>query len=94
MNVIIIRALKKEQNNNKNNVKVSALFRNLNAQWDNFQDATRALIALVSLYIVGQTLQVTITVWEALSKAELERNYAEMYSYINDMMSLAVLISR
>jgi len=77
MNVIIIRALKKEQDNNKNNVK----------------DATRALIALVSLYIVGQTLQVTITVWEAFSKAELEGNYAEMYSYINDMMSLAVLIS-
>ncbi|KAE9551956.1 hypothetical protein FO519_004832 [Halicephalobus sp. NKZ332] len=77
MNVMIIRTLKKEQNNNKSNLK----------------DATRALIALVSLYIVGQTLQVTITVWEFWSKPELEHNYAEVYSYINDIMSLAVLIS-
>uniref|UniRef100_A0AC34QJG4 G-protein coupled receptors family 1 profile domain-containing protein n=1 Tax=Panagrolaimus sp. JU765 TaxID=591449 RepID=A0AC34QJG4_9BILA len=84
MNAMIIQTLKKcSIDVNAKDVNNKMILR----------DATRALLALVSLYLMGQTLQVFITVWEALNKSALEAEFAELYSYINDIMTLMVLIS-
>ncbi|KAI1728083.1 7 transmembrane receptor (rhodopsin family) domain-containing protein [Ditylenchus destructor] len=59
----------------------------------NLRDATRALTAIVTMYLLSQTLQVLTTFAEAFWKFELENDYAQFYSYLNDLMSVLTLTS-
>uniref|UniRef100_A0A7E4ZQ52 G_PROTEIN_RECEP_F1_2 domain-containing protein n=1 Tax=Panagrellus redivivus TaxID=6233 RepID=A0A7E4ZQ52_PANRE len=91
INFLIIRALKREHQrftvvesrlmsvSDVNNKKI-------------LRDATRALSAVVSLYLISQTLQVFTTFWEAFDKNSLE-DHPDFYSYLNDVMSLMTLLS-
>ncbi|VDN54483.1 unnamed protein product, partial [Dracunculus medinensis] len=60
---------------------------------NNFQDATRALVSVVTMYLMSQSLQVVITFCEAFHKHSLENDYYEYYSYINDLTSIMTLLS-
>uniref|UniRef100_A0A914PDK5 Uncharacterized protein n=1 Tax=Panagrolaimus davidi TaxID=227884 RepID=A0A914PDK5_9BILA len=42
---------------------------------------------------MSQTLQVFTTFWEAFHRSSLEGDYSELYSYLNDVMSLMTLLS-
>ncbi|GMS80072.1 hypothetical protein PENTCL1PPCAC_2247 [Pristionchus entomophagus] len=57
------------------------------------RDATRALISLVTTYLISQTLQVIMTFWETLDKKTLEDDYYVLYSYLNDVMSFMPMIA-
>ncbi|GMT10586.1 hypothetical protein PFISCL1PPCAC_1883, partial [Pristionchus fissidentatus] len=56
------------------------------------RDATRALISLVTTYLISQTLQVILTFWETFDKGTLEDNVV-LYSYLNDVMSFMPMIA-
>ncbi|PAV61085.1 hypothetical protein WR25_25333 [Diploscapter pachys] len=56
------------------------------------RDATRALISLVSMYLLSQTLQVILTTWETFFGHTLNENLVT-YSYMNDFVSIACLLS-
>lgn len=51
-------------------------------------------MAVVSLYLASQSLQVFITIWEAFHKDSLETDYMEIYSYLNDVISIMTLLCR
>ena len=104
MNFVIIRTLKREYKRysivdqrlicasdqiNKKSLRVRPF-----ASFKFFKEATRVLIAVVSLYLISQSLQVFITFWEAFNKQMLDEEYAELYSYLNDSMSIMTLIAR
>jgi hypothetical protein len=57
------------------------------------QDATLALVSIVSMYLMSQTLQIIITFWEALYRQSLENDFRIFYSYINDIISIMTLLS-
>uniref|UniRef100_A0AC34FJD5 G-protein coupled receptors family 1 profile domain-containing protein n=1 Tax=Panagrolaimus sp. ES5 TaxID=591445 RepID=A0AC34FJD5_9BILA len=92
INFLIIRTLKREQQrfcvNEHRLLSISDV-----SNKKILRDATRALIALVSLYLMSQTLQVFTTFWEAFHRSSLEGDYSELYSYLNDIMSLMTLLS-
>uniref|UniRef100_A0A914E1L1 G-protein coupled receptors family 1 profile domain-containing protein n=1 Tax=Acrobeloides nanus TaxID=290746 RepID=A0A914E1L1_9BILA len=93
MNFLIIRTLKREYK------RYSIVDQRLICASDqnnkkNLREATRVLIAVVSLYLISQSLQVVITFWEAFNKQALNEEYAELYSYLNDAMSIMTLVAR
>uniref|UniRef100_A0A915CN43 G-protein coupled receptors family 1 profile domain-containing protein n=1 Tax=Ditylenchus dipsaci TaxID=166011 RepID=A0A915CN43_9BILA len=60
----------------------------------NLRDATRALTAIVSMYLMSQMLQVLIAFWEAFWKGTLENEFViPIYSYLNDLVSILTLLS-
>uniref|UniRef100_A0A914PMQ8 G-protein coupled receptors family 1 profile domain-containing protein n=1 Tax=Panagrolaimus davidi TaxID=227884 RepID=A0A914PMQ8_9BILA len=93
INFLIIRTLKREHQRFSVNEHRLLSFSDVNNK-KILRDATRALIALVSLYLMSQTLQVFTTFWEAFHRSSLEGDYSELYSYLNDVMSLMTLLSR
>lgn len=59
------------------------------------QDATRVLIAIISMYLMSQSLQVFVTFWEAIDRQSLEsETFIEFYAYCNDVVSILTLLSR
>ncbi|VDL79702.1 unnamed protein product [Nippostrongylus brasiliensis] len=58
------------------------------------KDATRALISIVSMYLMSQSLQVVLTFWETFDRASLESEGLNViYSYMNDIVSILTLLS-
>ncbi|RCN29374.1 hypothetical protein ANCCAN_24869 [Ancylostoma caninum] len=56
------------------------------AQRGNLRDATRALISVVSMYLMSQSLQVVLTFWETFDRESLEAEGLNVvYSYLNDI---------
>ncbi|CAD5223471.1 unnamed protein product [Bursaphelenchus okinawaensis] len=91
MNCMIIKTIKKE-NKKLSVLEQKAMSINEKATKRNLRDATRALIAVVTLYIAAQFLQVIITFWEAFHRQSLEEDFQEFYSYVNDIMSIMTLL--
>lgn len=58
-----------------------------------FQDATRCLVSIVSMYLMSQSLQIVIIFWEVLHKDSLEKEFTVFYSYANDAISIMTLLS-
>lgn len=90
MNIFIIRTLRKE----------TRRFAALDKQTSNnertnkrtLRDATRTLVAVISLYLASQSLQVFITFFEAFHRQTLENDFTQIYSYINDIVSIMALL--
>ncbi|CAD6186998.1 unnamed protein product [Caenorhabditis auriculariae] len=97
MNVVIIRAVKKEEKKRqqKESVDHNAIRSTANPKTHrkNVRDATRALVSLVSMYILSQALQVLLTFWETIDRSSLEDGFPVMYSYLNDIVSIFTLLS-
>ncbi|KAK6013326.1 hypothetical protein OSTOST_21389, partial [Ostertagia ostertagi] len=67
---------------------------NARANRGNLRDATRALISIVSMYLMSQSLQVVLTFWETFDRASLEsEDLNVVYSYLNDIVSILTLLS-
>ncbi|VDO83785.1 unnamed protein product [Haemonchus placei] len=66
----------------------------LQSENSHFKDATRALISVVSMYLMSQSLQVVLTFWETFDRASLEsEDLNVVYSYLNDIVSILTLLS-
>lgn len=104
LNFMIIRTLRKETRRFANMDKTASCNECLNKRSlkviirayccnhiSCFQDATRTLVAVVSLYLASQSLQVFITFWEAFHRDSLENDFTEVYSYLNDIVSILTL---
>lgn len=50
------------------------------------------MVAIVTLYLTSQSLQVVITIWETFHIDSLENEFVELYSYLNDIISIMALI--
>jgi hypothetical protein len=91
LNFLIIRTLRRETQR-----LTSMIQRKINADERSnkriLRDATRTLVAVVSLYIASQSLQVIITFWEAFHRHSLETQFVEIYSYLNDTVSIMTLL--
>lgn len=69
------------------------------AQKKNLRAATRALVSVVSMYLMSKVLQVAVTFFETFASDELimEANFGDfrpLYSYVNDAISILTLLSR
>ncbi|GMR59009.1 hypothetical protein PMAYCL1PPCAC_29204, partial [Pristionchus mayeri] len=99
MNILIIGALHKEYRRMaepKMSVAEPNVMQRINGNKpsrSSLRDATRALISLVTTYLISQTLQVIMTFWETLDKKSLEEDYYVLYSYLNDVMSFMPMIA-
>ncbi|WKY10134.1 hypothetical protein Q1695_002467 [Nippostrongylus brasiliensis] len=96
MNYLIIKALKKEYE--RQTIEPEPSIRNkkpdARAQRGSLRDATRALISIVSMYLMSQSLQVVLTFWETFDRASLESEGLNViYSYMNDIVSILTLLS-
>jgi hypothetical protein len=49
-------------------------------------------VAIVTLYLTSQLPQVFITIWETFHIDSLEGEYVELYSYLNDIISIMALL--
>uniref|UniRef100_A0AC35TK15 G_PROTEIN_RECEP_F1_2 domain-containing protein n=1 Tax=Rhabditophanes sp. KR3021 TaxID=114890 RepID=A0AC35TK15_9BILA len=93
MNFLIIRRLKRDQNK-----AAQTIVHSTNTSWSRashkktIKDATIALVWMVTLYIISQSLQIVVTVWETVNKSYLEQNEA-LYSHLNDLISMFTLLS-
>ncbi|KAK5973180.1 hypothetical protein GCK32_003569 [Trichostrongylus colubriformis] len=98
MNYLIIIALKKEYKrqsivSKQPSIRDKSI--SARAQRSNLRDATRALISVVSMYLMSQSLQVVLTFWETFDRASLEsEDLNVVYSYLNDIVSILTLLSR
>ncbi|KAI6185272.1 G-PROTEIN-RECEP-F1-2 domain-containing protein [Aphelenchoides besseyi] len=90
MNVLIIRNLK--QVDSADEQSLSSMTVNERANKRVVRDATRALIAMLSLFLIAQLLQVIITIWEYVHRESLDELF-EFYSYANDIISILALLS-
>ncbi|CAI4224828.1 unnamed protein product [Auanema sp. JU1783] len=94
MNYTIFMTLKKDYKRSdgkssiheKNGISLATNRRSL-------RDATRALISIVSMYLMSQFPQVLLTFWETFDKESLVQ-LNEFYSYLNDILSILTLLSR
>lgn len=96
MNYLIIKALKKEYVRQGFEPQPSIRQKNPNVrvQRGSLRDATRALISVVSMYLMSQSLQVVLTFWETFDRASLESESLNIiYSYMNDIVSILTLLS-
>ncbi|CAJ0589803.1 unnamed protein product [Cylicocyclus nassatus] len=102
MNYLIIKALKKEYvrqsvskyPSTKKAPSIQLVFDEACTSTEVFQDATRALISIVSMYLMSQSLQVVLTFWETFDRESLESEEMELvYSYLNDIVSILTLLS-
>ncbi|EPB72992.1 hypothetical protein ANCCEY_07913 [Ancylostoma ceylanicum] len=97
MNYLIIMALKKEYVRQSVESKPSLTDKKTagpRAQRGNLRDATRALISVVSMYLMSQSLQVVLTFWETFDRESLEAEGLNVvYSYLNDIVSILTLLS-
>ncbi|EFP05982.1 hypothetical protein CRE_04917 [Caenorhabditis remanei] len=95
MNVLIVKALKEDERLKlqKESVVSNGKTVNLKSHRRNVKDATRALISLVSIYLLSQSLQVFLTVWETINRSSLEDGFPTMYSYLNDIVSIFTLLA-
>ncbi|KAK6755951.1 hypothetical protein RB195_014376 [Necator americanus] len=96
MNYLIIKALKKEYVRQSIEAKPSVVDKKpgSRAQRGNLRDATRALISVVSMYLMSQSLQVVLTFWETFDRESLEAEGLNVvYSYLNDIVSILTLLS-
>ncbi|TKR70369.1 hypothetical protein L596_022405 [Steinernema carpocapsae] len=91
MNFFIIIGLKEDQR--KTSTIKGAPVVNMDNGRGSVKDATRALISVITMYLLSQSLQVLITFWEAFHRESLEEEYAIYYSYLNDIMSILTLVS-
>uniref|UniRef100_A0A1I7ZEH2 G_PROTEIN_RECEP_F1_2 domain-containing protein n=1 Tax=Steinernema glaseri TaxID=37863 RepID=A0A1I7ZEH2_9BILA len=89
LNFIIINGLKEEHR--KCSMKAGPM--SVENSRGSLKDATRALISVITMYLLSQFLQVFITFWEAFHKQSLELDFQELYSYLNDIMSIMTLIT-
>ncbi|KAK0409524.1 hypothetical protein QR680_004596 [Steinernema hermaphroditum] len=89
LNFIIINGLKEEHR--KCSMKAGPM--NVENSRGSLKDATRALVSVITMYLLAQFLQVFTTFWEAFHKQSLEEEFAELYSYLNDIMSIMTLIT-
>uniref|UniRef100_A0A915MJH4 G_PROTEIN_RECEP_F1_2 domain-containing protein n=1 Tax=Meloidogyne javanica TaxID=6303 RepID=A0A915MJH4_MELJA len=77
------------------------VIRNLNinkiedqTQKKNLRAATRALISVVSMYLMSKVLQVAVTFFETFSPERLtEEEFRPIYSYANDIIPILTLLS-
>lgn len=96
MNFIIVRKLKKGSIKNFEKIQQNSYTPNWNktSHKKMIKDATRALVAIVSVNILCQAPQVFLTTWEIINKASLESNELRtFYSYANDTLSILYLVS-
>ncbi|XGW02206.1 hypothetical protein V3C99_014336 [Haemonchus contortus] len=99
MNYLIIKALEKEYRRQSCLEPKQGSFSSKEtphgrAQRGNLRDATRALISVVSMYLMSQSLQVVLTFWETFDRASLEsEDLNVVYSYLNDIVSILTLLS-
>ncbi|CAB3399005.1 unnamed protein product [Caenorhabditis bovis] len=95
MNILIIRAVNEDEERKRQKESVVSNGRNANLKTNrrNVRDATRALISLVSMYLLSQSLQVLLTFWETINRDSLEQGFPVMYSYLNDIVSIFTLLS-
>ncbi|KAF8381132.1 hypothetical protein PRIPAC_70274 [Pristionchus pacificus] len=98
MNILIIGALHKEYRRMaepKMSVPETNGIQRINGNKpsrSSLRDATRALISLVTTYLISQTLQVIMTFWETFDRTTLEQNFV-LYSYLNDIVSFMPMIA-
>lgn len=90
MNIFIIRTLRKETERFAAMDKQATCNERLNKRA--LRDATKTLVAVITLYLASQSLQIFITVWEAFHRHSLENDYMELYSYLNDVVSIMALL--
>ncbi|PAV80372.1 hypothetical protein WR25_20652 isoform B [Diploscapter pachys] len=88
-NILLVRAAKQESAKTIGNDPKA---RNPKVARRSVRDATRALISLVSMYLLSQTLQVILTTWETFFNHTLD-DHIDTYSYMNDFVSIACLLS-
>uniref|UniRef100_A0A914NSF3 G-protein coupled receptors family 1 profile domain-containing protein n=1 Tax=Meloidogyne incognita TaxID=6306 RepID=A0A914NSF3_MELIC len=63
-------------------------------QKKNLRAATRALISVVSMYLMSKVLQVAVTFFETFSPERLtEEEFRPIYSYANDIIPILTLLS-
>ncbi|CEF69562.1 GPCR, rhodopsin-like, 7TM domain-containing protein [Strongyloides ratti] len=96
MNFIIVRQLKKDSVKSFQKIQENSYLPNWNrtSHKKMIKDATRALVAIVSVNILCQAPQVFLTTWEIINKASLESNELRtFYSYANDTLSILYLVS-
>ncbi|CAO4380744.1 unnamed protein product [Caenorhabditis nigoni] len=95
MNILIVKAVKEDERLKlqKESVVSNGKTVNLKSHRRNVKDATRALISLVSIYLLSQSLQVFLTVWETINRSSLEDGFPVMYSYLNDIVSIFTLLA-
>ncbi|CAK5046989.1 unnamed protein product [Meloidogyne enterolobii] len=63
-------------------------------QKKNLRAATRALISVVSMYLMSKVLQVAVTFFETFSPERLtEDEFRPIYSYANDIIPILTLLS-
>ncbi|KJH53412.1 hypothetical protein DICVIV_00350 [Dictyocaulus viviparus] len=97
MNYLIIKALKKEYIRRNTEPKPCLTDKEVNARSHrgSLRDATRALISVVSMYLMSQSLQVVLTFWETFDRDSLEAEgkLNVIYSYLNDIVSILTLLS-
>uniref|UniRef100_A0A0N5B5R5 G_PROTEIN_RECEP_F1_2 domain-containing protein n=1 Tax=Strongyloides papillosus TaxID=174720 RepID=A0A0N5B5R5_STREA len=96
MNFIIVRQLKKDSMSTLRKLQENCYIPGWNrtSHKKMIKDATRALVAIVSVNILCQAPQVFLTTWEIINKASLESNELRtFYSYANDTLSILCLVS-
>ncbi|CAA99792.2 G-protein coupled receptors family 1 profile domain-containing protein [Caenorhabditis elegans] len=95
MNIMIVKAVKEDERQKlqKESVVSNGKSVNVKSHRRNVKDATRALISLVSIYLLSQSLQVFLTVWETINRSSLEDGFPTMYSYLNDIVSIFTLLA-
>ncbi|KAL7078099.1 hypothetical protein ACQ4LE_002569, partial [Meloidogyne hapla] len=77
----------KKDKNNINKIEDQTQKKNLRA-------ATRALISVVSMYLMSKVLQVAVTFFETFASEELsDEDIRPIYSYVNDVISILTLLS-
>ncbi|CAI5452026.1 unnamed protein product [Caenorhabditis angaria] len=95
MNIVIIRATKEEELRKIQKESVGGGEKKameVKSHRKNVRDATRALISLVSIYLLSQSLQVVLAFWETINRDSLE-DYPVIYSYLNDTCSIFTLLA-
>uniref|UniRef100_A0A0N4Z3I6 G_PROTEIN_RECEP_F1_2 domain-containing protein n=1 Tax=Parastrongyloides trichosuri TaxID=131310 RepID=A0A0N4Z3I6_PARTI len=96
MNFCIVRQLKKDSNKTLQQLQQNSYSNSWNrtSHKKMIRDATRALVAIVSVNIISQTPQIILTTWEIINKASLEsEELYSFYSYANDTLSILCLLS-
>uniref|UniRef100_A0A8R1HJ38 G_PROTEIN_RECEP_F1_2 domain-containing protein n=2 Tax=Caenorhabditis japonica TaxID=281687 RepID=A0A8R1HJ38_CAEJA len=95
MNILIVRAVKGEERRKLQKESVVSNGKAVSSKTHrrNVKDATRALISLVSIYLLSQSLQVFLTVWETINRSSLEDGFPIIYSYLNDIVSIFTLLA-
>ncbi|KAI6190225.1 G-PROTEIN-RECEP-F1-2 domain-containing protein [Aphelenchoides bicaudatus] len=89
LNFMIIRTLRRETQRFAKMDGSASCNDRLNKR--SIRDATKTLVAVVTLYLASQSLQVFITFAEVFYRDFLDGEFNDVYSYLNDIISILTL---